>query len=415
MNANLKIRSLSLACLFLICVSPFAIAREWVDRTGAYKVEAELVTVRDGKAYLEKPDGQIRKVPLKLLSNKDLAFISSMPRYEAQVKPFLPSTLKPTTSRSPTAKMAIIQVDSPNASGSIRQFRSGSWGYKGLEFSNDGAYLFTLGNDNITVMDINASRQTAYKIGSGSRSTLAFSPDGKRLFAGAREGIALTWKHDGKGKLEAENEFTIHKGEVKAIAVSPDNQHAMTIHYPNAAYLWDVESGEVLAGFDDFHFTSGGDIRFSRHGGQAMITDGRIGAVIDVASQKIIQHMELSRGSGQFAKITADGSSIATGRTYDIHSFHTGSESKPTVMEGNESIWSAEFSPNGKRLISGGRENVKLWNVETGMPVKKFQMGDGGYVHHVAFSPDGIHFAAIGAPIGQLVEVFRLSEEESGR
>ncbi|EMI19047.1 WD repeat-containing protein [Rhodopirellula maiorica SM1] len=366
------------------------------------------MTVRDGKAYLEKADGTVSAVPLQRLSIKDLAYLAAMPKYESQVKPFLPDD--PTSPASPSPTMATIEVDDPSASGSIRQFRSDRWGYKGLAFSNDGAYLATLGSNNVTVMDINASTKTEYEIDSGNRSSVTFSPDGKRLLAGSFDGNVLVWQFGNEGELKPEKQFSIHQGEIKSIVVSPDNQHVLTTHSPNVACLWELDSGKVLARFNDFAFNSGAAVRFSRYGGHVMMTDGRVAAVIDIASRKIIQRMSLSRGSGQFAVISPDASLISVGRIYDIHFFQTLTGMQSATSKGDETLWSAAFSPNGNRLISGGRENVKLWDAESGAMLQEFAMADSGYVKYVAFSPDGLHFAAIGAPLGKLVEVFRLPQ-----
>ena len=402
------IRVVSLATVLVLTLVSTALGRTWTDRTGKLNVEAELVTVRGGKTYLEKADGTVSAVPLQRLSIKDLAYLAAMPKYESQVKPFLSDDQTSPPSASLTPTMATIDVETPSASGSIRQFRSDRWGYKGLVFSNDGAYLVTLGSNNVTVMDINASTKTEYELDSGIRSSLAFSPDGKRLLAGSSDGNVLVWQFDGKGKLTPEKQFSIDRGEIKSITVSPDNQHVITTHASAVACLWDMNSGEVLARYKDFSFGSGGDARFSRYGGHAMTTDGRIAVVIDIASRKMIQRMSLSRGSGQIAAISPAGNLIAAGRTYDIHYFQTATGMQSASSKGSETLWSAAFSPAGNRLISGGRESVKLWDAETGSLMQEFAMGDSGYVKYVAFSPDGIHFAAIGAPLGKLVEVFRL-------
>lgn len=420
MNPMETLRVILTAIGLAICVASPVVARTWSDRSGTYSVEAELVTVRNGKAYLEKEDGQIKKVPLKLLSKDDLAFIGSLPQYQSQVSPFFPKD-EPTSSGAEKPKtstetaMATIQVDNPSDNGSIRQFRSESWGYQGLTFSSDGGYLFTLGNDNVTVMDVNASTQVVYKIGSGTREAIALSPDGDRLFAGSSDGSVMIWQHDGNGNLKPENKFSIHRGSVKHVSVSPDKDHAISLHSPSVACLWKVESGTVVAQFNDFHFHSASDVLFSKRGGQAMISDGRIAAAMDVSRGELIQQMPLSLGIGQFVAIAPDGSSISVGRNYDIHTFNTRRSSEPTITDGQELAWSAAYSSGGKLLVTGGRRHVALWNVNSGMPIQKFKMSESGYVKHVAFSPDGIHFAAIGAPLGKLVEVFRLPNDERGR
>jgi WD40 repeat protein len=47
------------------------------------------------------------------------------------------------------------------------------------------------------------------------------------------------------------------------------------------------------------------------------------------------------------------------------------------------------FSPDGKRLATGGEENtVVLWDVETGRELRRFR-GHRGEVYTLAFIPDG--------------------------
>jgi hypothetical protein len=52
--------------------------REWVDATGQFRVEAELVAVRNGKVVLEKPDGSILSVPVDKLSVADQSHLKAL-------------------------------------------------------------------------------------------------------------------------------------------------------------------------------------------------------------------------------------------------------------------------------------------------------------------------------------------------
>ena len=60
-----------------------AAAREWTDRSGTYRIEADLVSVREGKAYLERGDGKVITVPLERLSVLDLRHMASLPECRA--------------------------------------------------------------------------------------------------------------------------------------------------------------------------------------------------------------------------------------------------------------------------------------------------------------------------------------------
>jgi len=40
-----------------------------------------------------------------------------------------------------------------------------------------------------------------------------------------------------------------------------------------------------------------------------------------------------------------------------------------TLMGHSSGVWSVDFSPNGKRVVSGSDNIVKIWDAETGVQV----------------------------------------------
>ena len=50
--------------------------RTWSDTTGKFRIEAELVSVEDGKVNLKKKDGEVVSVPLAKLSKADQEFVA---------------------------------------------------------------------------------------------------------------------------------------------------------------------------------------------------------------------------------------------------------------------------------------------------------------------------------------------------
>jgi hypothetical protein len=59
--------------LAIAAVDDVAQARTWTDKTGRFKVEAELIEVKDGMVRLQKTDGKKLSVPLEKLSEADQA------------------------------------------------------------------------------------------------------------------------------------------------------------------------------------------------------------------------------------------------------------------------------------------------------------------------------------------------------
>ncbi len=78
-------------CLFLTVLgfSSLALAdevREWVDKTGKFKVEAELVESTDKGVKLRKQDGKIVTVPIDRLSQGDLDYLKAKGKEEKEAE-----------------------------------------------------------------------------------------------------------------------------------------------------------------------------------------------------------------------------------------------------------------------------------------------------------------------------------------
>jgi WD40 repeat protein len=70
-------------------------------------------------------------------------------------------------------------------------------------------------------------------------------------------------------------------------------------------------------------------------------------------------------------------------------------------------VWGVAYSPKGRWVASGGEDNtVKLWDAETGEPVRTFR-GHTGVVTRVAFRRDGKRLAS--ASFDKTVKIWDLT------
>ena len=67
---------------------------------------------------------------------------------------------------------------------------------------------------------------------------------------------------------------------------------------------------------------------------------------------------------------------------------------------GQGDINSVGLTPDGKQVLSGGgNQGVRLWDIESGKPVRQFH-GHRGGVEAVAIAPDGRYAASCAGAIG---------------
>lgn len=190
----------------------------------------------------------------------------------------------------------------------------------------------------------------------GSVNAVAFSKDGKQLFAAAGQpglfGEVRQWDV-ATGKLVQVLEG--HLDALYAVAVSPDGQLLASGGYDQKIILWDIKSGKALR-----------------------TLKGHNGCVYDLDF----------RPDG---KILASASADRTVKLWDVAS----GERRDTLSQSLKEIYTVAFSTDGRRLAAAGVDNrIRVWEVsdkaaETTNPLLYSKFGHEGAILNLAFSPDG--------------------------
>jgi WD40 repeat protein len=124
--------------------------------------------------------------------------------------------------------------------------------------------------------------------------------------------------------------------------------------------------------------------------------------VWDIQSGKAVIHFRVSTKDDAVEYVipsiafSADGKRIATSATsslVQVWDIATGKLALPTLSQHIEGVWCVAFSPDGRFLVSTGRDrSAILWNAESG-DVQATLLGHQHEVRWASFSPDGIYIA----------------------
>lgn len=413
-----RVSSVSLVLLLAMSLSPLC-AREWTDASGSFRVEAELVTVRNGKVYLEKSDGKTTSVPLEKLSRVDLEHLASLEEYAEYFRANPIPVVEATTPKPavvPTPVPIVIEVEDESMVGEVRSLGDSSGGVGSLAFSPDGRFL-AVGkmNSTLVVFDVNTSTRVAFceKLKGLGQVCVAFSPDGKTLLSGGHTGPIQVWNVAPGGELTKASHFNGHDRAVEAITIAPDCTMVLSGGSDRKARCWNLETGKETFVVDGFR----GAVKatfITSDGKQALACDGEILALIDIEQAGAIQTMKLASRSSQAVAIAPDGSRVLVGDAFSLRMWEirTGREFPPCL--GEEMPQVAVFTPNSRYVVSGVKGKTDVWEVETNNKVCEFNSSGTYIVQSVACSPDGRHFAAMAGSSGRDLQVFRLPAEFAG-
>lgn len=403
--------------LFILGTSALveAVAREWTDSTGTHKIEAEYISFKNGKVYLEKPGGEVITVPLDKLSQGDREFVAgkSAPNRKLDANPeFVPAKSKSssTTSAKSEPKFTDLSAPAENRSGEVRRFNDLGWGVKSLAFSQTGGILAAGKTDRCLILFGLKDSQKLTMVEDlnelGQVTCCLFSPDNSKLVVGGSSGRIIVWKVDSAGNLKPHSEFYGHHGDVLCLAVSADGKRVLSGDQEKVVFYWDIETGEEIHSFPVFE-GSVKDCFMTKSGKQGLASDGGSLILFDLVKGEAIQSMELVSHAAHAVAISPDGRKVAVSNGYAIHVWDTKS-GNGFLLQDQEISWTLRFSPDGRKILAGGRAKVSVWDLIRKNRTKVFDIGKYAYVQSLAVSPDNQHIAAIGSSSGQDLQVLRL-------
>jgi len=279
----------------------------------------------------------------------------------------------------------------------------------GVDVSPDGSLIAASGTivaagpaGIVRLIDVETGNVIRTLKGHRSRiSSVAFSPDGKRILTGSWDRTMRLWDVQTGEQLES---FVGHKWPVLTVAFSPDGKQALS--GSDGIRLWDLKTREVLQSFTD-HSRTVWSVRFSPDG-----TKGLSGSwdetvrLWDLSTGKEIRQFHVPSGQVKCVRFSPDGRFAAACATSDgvVRLWNvTSGELIQEFIGHSAGVASIAFSPDGRLLLSSGGQqsanggfnsppsdsSIRLWKTETGEQIDAYT-GHDECVPSVAFHPDGL-------------------------
>jgi WD40 repeat protein len=221
----------------------------------------------------------------------------------------------------------------------------------------------------------------------GEVQAVAFSPDGNTLVTGSRASAPQRWN---PATGETIGDPLPHPGEIRAVAFSSDGTLLATAGTDKTARVWEAATGKPVGKpLTHAHWVQ--TVAFSPDG-KTVLTGSADGTarLWDAATGDPRSEPLLPPGWVHAVAFSPDGKFFATAGSANSAQFWQAATAMPigTQMDHLGEVWAVAFSPDGRVLMTGSDEGARFWEAGTGRPLGLALLNQGA-VRDVGYSPDG--------------------------
>ncbi len=242
------------------------------------------------------------------------------------------------------------------------------------------------GNHEIKLWDL--AEDTVTVLGNHTRTitSIAFSPDGKKLVSGSDDYMIKLWDIEKQSRIVALRQITDNaQSQIKAVSFSPNGQMFATAGYH--VKLWDIHTYRELMTFrhDEWVYA----LAFSLDGKYLALgdTSGEI-RIRDIQNQLEVASFQGDSDLISALKFSPDNQILASaGYNGGVKLWRLSDWEHIGTLPTNATVTDLNFSKDSITLATTDYEKVKLWNISDGANIATF-LGHKGWVNSASFSPD---------------------------
>ena len=296
-----------------------------------------------------------------------------------------------------------------------------------VRFSPDDSFVFTSSVDGTIKIWKRESREIVREIRQSSGiAYMDLSIDGNYAVTGSYDSTVRVWGINDGALIK---EFKGHSGTVWAVAFSNDGKKIVSGGDDAVVNIWDVETGKLLRKLQG-HKRIVWSVKFSRDG--TKVASSSFDFTIKLWNEADGKLLWDNKGHSETVVDIAfshnDKLLASTSDDKTIKIWNVAEQKLIRTMKVPEHVQAVEFSPDDKRLMTGGRDkpmigeflqvifgdskfnpgvSARLWDVETGVLLQTFTTHTND-VMDVAYSHDGKWIATASAD--KTVELWKLNK-----
>ncbi|MCA9214246.1 MAG: protein kinase [Planctomycetales bacterium] len=259
---------------------------------------------------------------------------------------------------------------------------------RSTNFSPDGKTVVTGCYDGTAwLWDVETSNQIGTTLTHDTRTYSAtFSPDGKMVLTGSMDTTARLWNATSG---EPESAPLQHGGSIWSVAFSSDGTRIATGGDFAAVQIWDRATLEPLIEIGSFHRVQ--SLTFDPTDSLIAVGSTDRACICDVRTGRIMQEFSIHSGDVLAVGFSKDGKLFLTASANGKVAIWSAKpiQASAQPLEHDDTVWSAAFSTDGSRIVTGSAGSVQLWDVGQKKLLVRRAL-PGRTAGAVDFSPDGL-------------------------